>query len=218
LRNELDFTHAGDEYERAVALAPGNATVLDRYAEYAARVGRSEAALTAARRAVALDPLNGLSHRELGDALWYARRYDDAIAALTDAIAVDPGPAPPYARRGLSYYLLGNLPMAQGSCQMKPDFFLSVVCLAVILHKLGRHGDAEALLPKLVQMGGESLALQFAQIHAQSGNVGKALDWLDTAMRLRDTGLWSLKTDPLMDPLRKEPRFGAIERELKFPD
>jgi hypothetical protein len=26
-----------------------------------------------------------------------------------------------------------------------------------------------------------------------------------------------LKTDPLMDPLRKEPRFQAIERELKFP-
>jgi hypothetical protein len=27
----------------------------------------------------------------------------------------------------------------------------------------------------------------------------------------------NLKTDPLMDPLRKEPRFQAIERELKFP-
>ena len=26
-----------------------------------------------------------------------------------------------------------------------------------------------------------------------------------------------LKTDPLLDPLRKEPRFQAIERELKFP-
>jgi hypothetical protein len=26
-----------------------------------------------------------------------------------------------------------------------------------------------------------------------------------------------LKTDPLLDPLRKEPRFKAIERELKFP-
>jgi hypothetical protein len=26
-----------------------------------------------------------------------------------------------------------------------------------------------------------------------------------------------LKTDPLMDPLRQEPRFQAIERELKFP-
>jgi len=27
-----------------------------------------------------------------------------------------------------------------------------------------------------------------------------------------------LKTDPFLDPLRKEPRFRAIERELKFPD
>jgi len=26
-----------------------------------------------------------------------------------------------------------------------------------------------------------------------------------------------LKTDPLMDPLRQEPRFYAVERELKFP-
>jgi hypothetical protein len=27
-----------------------------------------------------------------------------------------------------------------------------------------------------------------------------------------------LKTDPLMDPLREEPRFQAIERALKFPN
>jgi hypothetical protein len=29
--------------------------------------------------------------------------------------------------------------------------------------------------------------------------------------------LIDLKTDPLLDPLRQEPRFKAIERELKFP-
>jgi len=56
-------------------------------------------------------------------------------------------------------------------------------------------------------------------VRGTSLNVGrpKALEWLDTAMRLRDPGLVELKTDPLMDPLRKEPRFQAIERELKFP-
>jgi hypothetical protein len=35
---------------------------------------------------------------------------------------------------------------------------------------------------------------------------------------MRNPGLVEeLKTDPLTDPLRKEPRFQAIERELKFP-
>jgi hypothetical protein len=34
---------------------------------------------------------------------------------------------------------------------------------------------------------------------------------------LHDTGLIYLRTDPLLDPLRSEPRFQAIERELKFP-
>jgi len=35
---------------------------------------------------------------------------------------------------------------------------------------------------------------------------------------LRDPGLAELKTDSLLDPLRNEPRFQVIERELKFPN
>jgi hypothetical protein len=36
-------------------------------------------------------------------------------------------------------------------------------------------------------------------------------------MRLRDPGLIYVKTDPFMDSLRREPRFQAAERALKFP-
>ena len=84
--------------------------------------------------------------------------------------------------------------------------------------KLGRHADAEAELAKLEATHGDAAAYQYAAIYAQRGNTAKALEWLETAMRVRDAGLVHLKTDPLMDPLRKEPRFQAIERELKFPD
>jgi adenylate cyclase len=35
---------------------------------------------------------------------------------------------------------------------------------------------------------------------------------------LRDPGLTHLKVDPLTDPVRQEPHFQAIERELNFPD
>jgi hypothetical protein len=49
------------------------------------------------------------------------------------------------------------------------------------------------------------------------GDRPKALEWLETALRLRDPGPQYLKTDPFLDPLRKNPRYRAIERELKFP-
>jgi hypothetical protein len=91
-------------------------------------------------------------------------------------------------------------------------------CLAVIYGRLGRHSDAEAAVSKLRAAQGDAAAYQYATIYAQWGNWAKALEWLETALRLRDPGLEDLKTDPLLDPLRKEPRFRAIERELKFPD
>jgi len=71
-------------------------------------------------------------------------------------------------------------------------------------------------LEKFKAAQGDSGAYQYATIHARRGDLPKALEWLDKAVRLRDPGLVCLKTDPLIDPLRKEPRFQAIERELKF--
>jgi hypothetical protein len=61
------------------------------------------------------------------------------------------------------------------------------------------------------------MAYQYAEIYAQWGNAPKALEWLEAALRLRDPGLADIKTDLLLDPLRQESRFQAIERALKFP-
>jgi hypothetical protein len=64
---------------------------------------------------------------------------------------------------------------------------------------------------------GDVAAYQYAQIAAQWGNHAQALDWLETALRLRDPGLIDLKVDWQLDPIRNEPGFQAIERALKFP-
>jgi hypothetical protein len=90
-------------------------------------------------------------------------------------------------------------------------------CLAMVYDKLGRHADAEAELEKFKAAYGDSDAYEYATIHAQWGDRVRALQSLDTAVRLRDPGLSNLKSDPLLDSLRKGPRFRAIERELKFP-
>jgi tetratricopeptide (TPR) repeat protein len=202
---------------RALALAPDNDRVLYDCSLLSVYLGHADTAIVGARRGVALDPLNPLSHRALGDTLRYARRYDGAIAAYQDSIDVDPEhSAESYALRGLSYYLAGNLSPAQSSCEARPDYFRSHVCQAVVYERLGRHGDAAAAVAKIRQDGGDAAAYQLAEIYAQWGDRKSALDWLEKAMRLRDPGLVYLKTDPLMDPVRNEPRLQAIERELKF--
>ena len=180
-------------------------------------MGHFDAGLAAARRAVVLDPLARQSHGALGQALSAARRYEEAVAAFAEVISLAPDFKSAYAQRGLAYYALGDLKSARASCETKPDYWGNQQCLAVIYDKLGRHADAEAVLAKLKAENGDDTAYQYATIYAQWGNRAKALEWLETALRLRDPGLVELKTEPLLDPLRKEPRFQAIERELKFP-
>jgi TolB-like protein/lipoprotein NlpI len=213
----LDFTQANDEYERALALAPGNVQVLRFSGSFAALMGHFDAGVAAARRAVVLDPLARASHGALGQALYTARRYEEAVAAIAEVIRLDPDFKQTYGQRGLAYYGLRNLQSARASCETKSDDWVSQQCLAVIYDKLGRHADAEAELAKLKAANSDTAAYQYATIYAQWGNRAKALEWLDTALRLRDPGLEYVKTDPLLDPLRQEPRFQAIERELKFP-
>jgi TolB-like protein/Tfp pilus assembly protein PilF len=214
----LDFTRASEEYERALALAPGNAQVLRISGLFAAYMGHIDAGLVAARRAVVLDPLARDSHSVLGRALHAARRYEEAVIAFSDGISLDPGARAFYTYRGFAYYGLGDLERARASCETKRDYAGNQWCLAVTYDKLGRHADAEAELSKLKASYGDVMAYQYAAVYAQRGDNSKALEWLETALRLRDPGLENVKTDPLLDPLRQEPRFEAILRELKFPN
>ena len=213
----LNFIHANEEFERALALAPGNAAVLSEGGRFAVYMGRLDAGVAASQRAVTLDPLNPRRHAVLGQSLHLAHRYHDAVAAFGEVISLDPDHKTVYAMRGLAYYGLGDFQNARLSCETVPDHWLSEQCLGVVYDKLGRHSDAEAELAKLKSTMGDSAAYQYATLYAQWGDHAKALQWLDTAMRMRDPGLVNLKADSLMDPLRQEPRFHAVLQELQFP-
>jgi TolB-like protein/Tfp pilus assembly protein PilF len=214
----LDFTQANTEYRRALALAPGDARALQVYGMFAVMMGRTDEGVAAARRAVVLDPLNSLNHADLGWALYYARRYSDSLAAYKSALVLDPSSYMTGLNLSTVYYTLGDLEHARALCEVRPRDPYSQPCLACVYEKLGRHGDAEEALAKLKASIGDAGAYDYAETYAQWGNRSKALEWLETALRLRDPQLGQLKTDPLLDPLRNEPRFQAIERELKFPD
>jgi TolB-like protein/Flp pilus assembly protein TadD len=214
----IEFPRATEEYERALALGPGNARTLWNYGIFAVHMGRSDFGLTSLRRAVVLDPLNVYAHSALGDALLYVHRYPEAIAAYNDAETLDSSTHNSFSGRiGYAYYLLGDFESACSSCEKRPENDTNQFCLAMGYAKLGRHADAEAMLAKARASDGDTGAVAYSAVYAQWGNTARALDWLETAMRLRSPDLQVLE-HPLIDPLRKEPRFQAIERELKFPN
>ena len=221
LQQSLEFAGAIREYDRATELAPGNARVLRDYGVFAVSMGKTEVGLAAAHRGVVLDPLNSEMHYMLGVSQVLARRYDEARASFTVAKALSSNY--PFIALfidgwiGLSYYLTGNFADARGACG-KQDEFASLICMAMTYDKLGQRADAETILAKLRALQGENGALVYAIIYAQWGDSAKALEWLDRATRLHDPWLQYVKVSALFDPLREEPRFQAIERELKFPE
>jgi hypothetical protein len=137
---------------------------------------------------------------------------DVGLGALRRAVSLDP-------LNRFSYFQLGDALLIDRRYQEEAKHGSSLDwCLALILEKLGRHADAQAQLTRVQASPGDAAAYQYTDTYAQWGDIGRALDWLETAMRLRDPGLANVKLDPLIDPLRQEPRFQAIERALKFPD
>ena len=84
-----------------------------------------------------------------------------------------------------------------------------------------RQGKRPEALEVLRQMEERSrqepiAAASLAILHAWLGNLARAMDLLEQAWadRLRNTGVNQIKTNPLFDPLREEPRFQALLRKM----
>jgi TolB-like protein/tetratricopeptide (TPR) repeat protein len=213
-----DLVGAAAEYEKGLALSPGDARVYRSSAGYLSLMGRFDDAIARARHAVELDPLDALGQADLGHVYRWARRYPEAIEAYNRALELDSTMSGARTGRGTAYYFLGNYEAARASCDTPTLSWQIYTCLATAYDKLGRHADAQASLALLQKTYGDIAEYQYAQIFSQWGDSPRALEALERAVVLHDGGLAFTKVDPMLDPLRNEPRFKAVLAGLKFPD
>jgi TolB-like protein len=216
-RGSLDFEQAGIEIDRALALSPNDAEILVHAGAFYVSMGRTEAGLADIRKGIALDTLNPAAYKRLAYALTTAQQYSEALRNTDRAMQFAPGDLELENNRGLIYLALGNLEAARVSCAPEPRTWIGRLCMCLLLDKLHRRSDAEAMLAAFRQAYGDAASYQYAEIYAQWGDIGTALNWLESAHRLPDPGIISLKTDILIDPLRNEPRFKAVMAALKYP-
>jgi TolB-like protein/Flp pilus assembly protein TadD len=219
--SHVDFSGAEQEMRRAIALEPGSAYVQCYYGAFQTYLGHFEEALTAARYATRLDPLNFRYRVSLSDDLYRARHFKEAVSAADDALSLTPDAHEPNAYRVLSYLGLGQFEQARKMCESRSvqlDDADRHYCLAIAYHALGNAMDAERELQELKSGDRDnSRAYVLATIYAQWRDRVSALHWLATADRAHNPDLAFLKVDWMLDPIRNEPEFREIERRLRIP-
>jgi tetratricopeptide (TPR) repeat protein len=77
--------------KKAVQIRPGWAVPVRRLGEAHLRGGRADEARPLLERAVALAPLDAVSHGVLADAMWQMNEKDAALARVRVALQIDPG-------------------------------------------------------------------------------------------------------------------------------
>jgi TolB-like protein len=217
-RGYLNFARAKAEYERALALAPNDTGVLMRSGRFFVTMGRTESGLANIRRSIAMDQLNPQGYTLLSFALYDAKRYREAVEAVNRALKIDADSSDLKNARGLCLLSLGEIDAARESCETPQRGWQGRLCLAILYDQLHRHAEAESERAAMQAEFGDGSSYQMAEIYAQWGDTSKALAWLETAYRLPDPGIVTLRVDAMIDPLRKEPRYREIERKLNFPN
>ena len=217
-QGQLKIAEARDPFARSRRLSGGDALVAARFATFASATGQDAAAREAVAEAVALDPLNPLVRQQQGHILYYARQFDNALAALQQALATDPKMVSANALIGDAHYALGRIQDARDAYAREPVALLRTTGLAIAEHKLGNAAAAQTARAAIVGGLGTGQLTQYqqAQIAAQWGEQEAALTALEAAWRAVDSGLTFVARDPMLDPLRTVPAFLNLLKRLGF--
>ncbi|MGI9066148.1 MAG: protein kinase domain-containing protein [Pyrinomonadaceae bacterium] len=221
LLHNWEWEKAESEFKRAVELNPNDADAHNFYGEYLRVMGRGEQAISAQKRAQELDPLS--MNFSTGGALYFARRYDQAIDQCQKALEMDPNFFLAHYTLGQAYEQKGMFDEAitalQRAVELSPDNIEMLAGLGRVLAVAGRREEARRIVDQL-EAGMEhrhSWQYDIALIYAGLGEDDQAFECLEKGYAWRDGMMIHLNVEPRFDSLRSDPRFQDLVRRMGLP-
>jgi TolB-like protein/Flp pilus assembly protein TadD len=213
-----DWTGAQADFEKALALDPGDGEAQNLYGGLLASVGRLPEAIAAERKAIELDPLSGWPWEGLGIYLMASGQFAAARQAISRALELNPEASP-------MSYSLGRLELLEGHAQEALTVFrrigfeaLRQCGSAMAEHTLGHAKESQQALDELAAKHSQEAAYQIAQVYAWRGEKDHAIEWLQRAYAQHDDGLSLIKYDPVLATLRADARYAALLKKLGLPE
>jgi serine/threonine-protein kinase len=207
---DWDPVAAERELGRALALDPNSANAHELLGTYLCSEGRTDEALPHLDRAGRLDPLSPLPSYMLEYCLYFAHRYDEAIAAHRKTQEIAPGFWYTDSYEAASYRELGNYEAAVRSYAEsakslggQPQFGL-----AITYARMGRTKEARDILRQLDDWARTHYVplMVLAAVHGSVGDKDAAVALLQRSLDARELMFLSGAHSPEMAPLLDDPR------------
>lgn len=207
LFTDWKFDEAEERFRRALDLNPSYATAHQWYAYCYLVRGDLSGASREIRRAREADPLSPSIGVDAALMLYYARRYDDAIAEFQRVLSLDPRFGQALQFLLLAFVEKGDLEGARGICSRPSsaaEGWVAQNCVAILAAHSGNRAEAEAAMSGIT---GPERWMTAAAVALALGDRDAALARLEDGYRLHSASALLLAADPLFDDLRGDPRF-----------
>ena len=202
------------DFKRSIELTPGYATAHQWYATLLMIQGRLEEAKAELRRALEINPVSYNLLTDLAEAHYYAREYDQAEAYCRNALTIYPEYEFAHGRLQAIYLQTGKYEKAIQEYFLDPR--LTPYKLAY--QKDGSRGFWQVQIAEQLRnkTRNANWYLGVARAYLESGELGKAIDYLEMAHNQKAFLMPFINVDPAYDRLRATPRFQAILQQMKL--
>jgi tetratricopeptide (TPR) repeat protein len=220
---EWDLASVADSLKRAVELNPSNATARDLYALYLTAIGQTDAAVSEVRQALVVDPLSLIINTDVGNILYFARRYRQAAEQLQRTLDLDPYFAHACYALGSVYLQEERFDEAIAEINKAVTFSgrdaASSAELGFAYAVAGQCQEAREVLATLEKRSKHGYVdpYHMALIHIGLRDKNQAFEWLGKAYSERSREIIFLKANPICDPLRSDPRFAELVKHVGLP-
>jgi tetratricopeptide (TPR) repeat protein len=185
--------------------------------------GRFEEGLKESRRAEELDPLSPRAMTLTAWSIYQAHHFNDALAKAQQIIDLDKNFPQGYFQLGNCLEQMGRPEEAvdalEKSILLMPDSTLPQYALCFALVRAGREQKAREVLDELKDRAEKGYVKPYfmAMAHAALDERDVAFGLFEKAFADRDHWLLWFRTEPKLEPLRSDPRFAELSRQLNHP-